>query len=190
MEVFLARIVMPRSRSSGLESITRSWTTWFSRKAPAWRSILSTSVVFPWSTCAMMAILRICIAWKYILAKGRDSSQPRRRARLPRARAVLSRQGRYPTPPPPRHTRCDERDSPRTTTPEVCMSEHGESPITDYPHGRGYGHDYMRGGEVFGGYGYAERDEYSKARGELTGEHSIEASAESTDGAESQGTQT
>jgi hypothetical protein len=25
----------------------------------------------------------------------------------------------------------------------------------------------MRGGEVLGGYGYAERDEYSKARGDL-----------------------
>ena len=29
-----------------------------------------------------------------------------------------------------------------------------------YPHGRGYGHDYMRGGEVLGGYGYSERVEY------------------------------
>ena len=36
-----------------------------------------------------------------------------------------------------------------------------------YPIGRGYGHDYMRGGEVLGGYGYAERDEYVKRRGEL-----------------------
>jgi hypothetical protein len=25
----------------------------------------------------------------------------------------------------------------------------------------------MRGGEVFGGYGYSERDEYQKTRGEL-----------------------
>ena len=32
------------------------------RKAPACRSILSTRVVFPWSTCAMMATLRISIA--------------------------------------------------------------------------------------------------------------------------------
>ncbi len=37
----------------------------------------------------------------------------------------------------------------------------------NYPHGRGYGHDYMRGGEVMGGYGYAERDEYERRRGEL-----------------------
>lgn len=37
----------------------------------------------------------------------------------------------------------------------------------EYPHGRGYGHDYMRGGEVFGGYGYKERAEYETPRGEL-----------------------
>jgi hypothetical protein len=35
-----------------------------------------------------------------------------------------------------------------------------------YPLGRGYGHDYMRGGEVFGGYGYSERPEYERRRGE------------------------
>ena len=49
------------------------------------------------------------------------------------------------------------------------MNEHDESLSLDYPHGRGYGHDYMRGGEVLGGYGYAEREEYAKRRGELTG---------------------
>ena len=47
------------------------------------------------------------------------------------------------------------------------MNQAEEAALVDYPHGRGYGHDYMRGGEVLGGYGYAERDEYSKARGEL-----------------------
>ena len=36
----------------------------------------------------------------------------------------------------------------------------------EYPHGRGYGHDYMRGGEVLGGYGYADREDYEKRRGE------------------------
>jgi hypothetical protein len=41
-----------------------------------------------------------------------------------------------------------------------------ESAIDGYPHGRGYGHDYMRGGEVFGGYGYSERPEYARRRGE------------------------
>ena len=39
-----------------------------------------------------------------------------------------------------------------------------------YPHGRGYGNDYMRGGEVLGGYGYSEREEYSLPRGELVAE--------------------
>jgi hypothetical protein len=50
------------------------------------------------------------------------------------------------------------------------MNEHDKSLSVDYPHGRGYGHDYMRGGEVLGGYGYAEREEYAKRRGELTGD--------------------
>jgi hypothetical protein len=48
------------------------------------------------------------------------------------------------------------------------MNQSEQAALENYPHGRGYGHDYMRGGEVLGGYGYAERDEYSKARGELT----------------------
>lgn len=48
------------------------------------------------------------------------------------------------------------------------MNEQDAVVNTDYPHGRGYGHDYLRGGEVLGGYGYAEREEYEKARGELT----------------------
>ncbi len=39
-----------------------------------------------------------------------------------------------------------------------------------YPLGRGYGNDYMRGGEVHGGYGYSEREEYSLPRGELVAE--------------------
>ena len=69
------------------------------------------------------------------------------------------------------------------------MDHADEAALVNYPHGRGYGHDYMRGGEVLGGYGYAERDEYSKARGELTGEHAI-VSDESAGGSESQETQT
>jgi hypothetical protein len=46
-----------------------------------------------------------------------------------------------------------EQDSPSSSAPR-------------YPTGRGYGHDLMRGGEVFGGYGYAERPEYERRRGE------------------------
>src|SRR3954470_12352203 len=50
---------MPRSRSRSLESITRSTTASLERKVPLWRSMASTSVVLPWSTCAMIAMLRI-----------------------------------------------------------------------------------------------------------------------------------
>lgn len=45
-----------------------------------------------------------------------------------------------------------------------------KSTAAGYPTGRGYGHDYMRGGEVFGGYGYSDRPEYEQRRGD-TGEH-------------------
>jgi hypothetical protein len=71
------------------------------------------------------------------------------------------------------------------------MNQADVAAIENYPHGRGYGHDYMRGGEVLGGYGYAERDEYSKARGELTGGESVdESSGENGDGRSQTETQT
>ena len=57
--VFLARIVMPFSRSRSIESMTRSATSWFSRNEPDCQSIASTSVVLPWSTCATIATLRM-----------------------------------------------------------------------------------------------------------------------------------
>ena len=47
------------------------------------------------------------------------------------------------------------------------MHQQPDPSFEQYPHGRGYGHDYMRGGEVLGGYGYAARDEYELPRGEL-----------------------
>ena len=47
------------------------------------------------------------------------------------------------------------------------MNQEHDPALVQYPHGRGYGHDYMRGGEVLGGYGYAEREEYARPRGEL-----------------------
>ena len=56
--VFLARIVMPFSRSRSMESMTRSLTSWLARNAPDCQSILSTRVVLPWSTWATMATLR------------------------------------------------------------------------------------------------------------------------------------
>lgn len=46
------------------------------------------------------------------------------------------------------------------------MHQQQEPTQDSYPHGRGYGHDYMRGGEVFGGYGYRDREEYERPRGE------------------------
>jgi hypothetical protein len=49
------------------------------------------------------------------------------------------------------------------------MHHDQEPQKNDYPHGRGYGHDYMRGGEVLGGYGYSEREEYERTRGERAG---------------------
>src|SRR5512139_1577423 len=52
-------IVIPFSRSRSIESITRSGTAWCSRKMPLCFSIASTSVVFPWSTWAMIATLRM-----------------------------------------------------------------------------------------------------------------------------------
>src|SRR5438128_1500717 len=56
--VFLARIVMPFSRSRSIVSITRSATSWLARKAPDCQSRASTSVVLPWSTWATIARLR------------------------------------------------------------------------------------------------------------------------------------
>lgn len=46
------------------------------------------------------------------------------------------------------------------------MHQQQEPARDSYPHGRGYGHDYMRGGEVLDGYGYSTRPEYSRRRGE------------------------
>ena len=57
--VFLARMVMPFSRSRSPESMTRSLTDWLSRNAPDCQSMASTRVVLPWSTWATMATLRM-----------------------------------------------------------------------------------------------------------------------------------
>ena len=71
----------------------------------------------------------------------------------------------------------------RQTQEMAPMNQSEEAALENYPHGRGYGHDYMRGGEVLGGYGYADRDEYSKARGELYGAGSVASdSSEHTGG--------
>ena len=54
------------------------------------------------------------------------------------------------------------------------MHQQHDPALEPYPHGRGYGHDYMRGGEVLGGYGYSSRDEYALPRGELALEQTRE----------------
>ena len=46
------------------------------------------------------------------------------------------------------------------------MAQQDEPQKHSYPTGRGYGNDYLRGGEVLGGYGYSERPDYEKRRGE------------------------
>jgi hypothetical protein len=59
-----------------------------------------------------------------------------------------------------------------------------QDPAADqYPHGRGYGNDYMRGGEVLGGYGYSAREAYSLPRGELEAEGPPGEEGEPSDGA-------
>ena len=50
---------MPFSRSRSIESMTRSSTCWCSWKMPLCHSKASTRVVLPWSTWAMMAMLRM-----------------------------------------------------------------------------------------------------------------------------------
>jgi len=62
--------------------------------------------------------------------------------------------------------------TPRTQVTQSGSEPTGNGPTTAYPLGRGYGHDYMRGGEVFGGYGYSARPEYEQTRGERTKESS------------------
>lgn len=57
------------------------------------------------------------------------------------------------------------------------MQQEQEPGQAQYPHGRGYGHDYMRGGEVLGGYGYSERADYEKRRGEDPASREARASA-------------
>src|SRR3982750_3249286 len=97
----------------------------------------------------MMAILRICIAWKYTLPKERQTSSGV--GPLDRAPGLHQATGVRPYP----GRRCP-------------MHHQQNDPAHEqYPHGRGYGHDYMRGGEVLGGYGYAAREEYALPRGEL-----------------------
>ena len=64
METFLERMVMPRSRSRSLESSTSPLLSCPSRNSLPASIILSTNVVLPWSTCAMIAMfLMSCICF-------------------------------------------------------------------------------------------------------------------------------
>jgi hypothetical protein len=56
---FFEKIVIPRSRSRSLRSIISGSPSGRAETAPAVTRRRSTSVVFPWSTCAMTATLRI-----------------------------------------------------------------------------------------------------------------------------------
>jgi hypothetical protein len=89
--VFFARIVIPFSRSRSVESMTRSPTSWFARKEPDCQSIASTSVVLPWSTCAMMATF---------LRSSRVESSEEAMARQGSGRRYGGRAAR-PSPPDP-----------------------------------------------------------------------------------------
>ncbi len=57
-DMFLEMMVMPRSRSRSPESRMQSPIWSILRNSLHCRIIASTSVVFPWSTCAMIAMLR------------------------------------------------------------------------------------------------------------------------------------
>jgi hypothetical protein len=58
------------------------------------------------------------------------------------------------------------------------MQQQDRSDEGSYPIGRGYGHDYMRGGEVLGGYGYSDREEYARRRGEMASASEVPDSGE------------
>src|SRR3569833_922732 len=91
-EVTFAKMVMPRSRSRSLESMARSSTRWFSRNEPDCLRSTSIRVVLPWSTWAMIAMLRNAIGgrlrWNgnglaaHIGKRGRNLKTIRRMAAL------------------------------------------------------------------------------------------------------------
>src|SRR6266849_3279758 len=72
-EVFLARIVMPFSRSRSLLSMISVPTSWLSRKVWLCFSRASTSVVLPWSTWAMIATLRMSCRRFAMVMGGREA---------------------------------------------------------------------------------------------------------------------
>src|SRR5258708_36696189 len=96
----------------------------------------------------MMAMFRICIAWKYTsIGEPQTSSGVK-----PLACGTGLRQS------------SDVHLYPGRRCP---MHQQHDPDLVQYPHGRGYGHDYMRGGEVLGGYGYSMRGGYEAPPGGL-----------------------
>src|SRR5690606_30447597 len=109
-DVTLARMVMPRSRSISLLSMARSSTRSFSRNEPDCLSSTSISVVLPWSTWAIIAILRKDMLGnrqaeagpgkagrELAVADGRLRSDHARYRQAPRSKGFLARfAGRIP----------------------------------------------------------------------------------------------
>src|ERR1017187_6889391 len=89
MDVFFARIVMPRSLSRSLLSMIRSVPdiASFARNVPDCFRRQSTSVVLPWSTCAMIAMLRSPDMWPASLLLP-EAAREERHELLPRRREV------------------------------------------------------------------------------------------------------
>src|SRR4051794_24200706 len=104
---------MPRSRSWSIESITRSDTSSCAAKTPDWRSIASTSVVLPWSTCAMIATLRMSVRVAMrapqhrasVSRAGSPGHQPQTYGRQNRHRGPHPRREAGPRPAPPAPSR-------------------------------------------------------------------------------------
>mmetsp|Transcript_2432 Transcript_2432/g.10110 ORF Transcript_2432/g.10110 Transcript_2432/m.10110 type:complete len:216 (+) Transcript_2432:1487-2134(+) len=74
-DVYLLLMVMPRSFSRSLLSIRRSEACW-----PPWFISVSSSVVLPWSTCAMMAKLRTFVSATSAAAEEAAGEVPKKRA--------------------------------------------------------------------------------------------------------------
>src|SRR5262245_13712645 len=78
--MFLAKIVIPRSRSRSLLSSMNSWSSSLARNWPLCFKKQSTSDVFPWSTWAMITILRMSdrrMNKAATSSRGKQASKPR-----------------------------------------------------------------------------------------------------------------
>ena len=153
---------MPFSRSRSPVSMTRSPTisAWCAVKAPACRSIASTRVVFPWSTCATIATLRrfavFTVSFRHkgqlygstasgtriggpdLAEGGRRSARAVYRGPMPRSRPTLgssarscSTSVRNPPPPGPRDHPCRRAAAASPVTGGVDAE--GRIVVSTYP---------------------------------------------------------